>query len=255
MKNEFEMTNLELLRYFLGIEVHQSKDGMFVSQSKYANNVLKIFNMVKCKVAPTPVMMGLKLSKEDDGSCVDPTLLKRMVGSLMYLTATRPNIMYGISLISRFMESPKDSHWQADKRILRYVSGTKDFGILYFTSDDLSLVGYTDSDCGGSIDDRKNTSGYAFHFGTCVVSWASKKQPIVTLSPVEAEYVAAKNSACQVVWMRRMLKYLMHDQKEPTTIFCDNISAIALSKNHVFHNRTKHIDTKYRFIRELVNNK
>ena len=130
----------------------------------------------------------------------------------MYLTTTRPDIMYGVSLISRFMESPKDSHWQAGKIILRYVSGTKDLGIMYSTSEKFKVIGYTDSDNGGSIDDRKNTFGYTFHFGTGAVSWDSKKEPIVTLSLVEVEYVAATSAACQVVWMQRMLKDLSQNQ-------------------------------------------
>ena len=116
--------------------------------------------------------------------------------------------MYGVSLISRFMESPKDSHWQEGKRILRYVSSTKYLGIMYSTSKNFKLVGYTDSDNGGSIDDKKSTSGYTFHFGTGVVSWDSKKQLIVTLSSTEVEYVIATSAACQAVWMRRMLKDL-----------------------------------------------
>ena len=122
---------------------------------------------------------------------------------------------------------------------------------MYSTSENFKLIGYTDN--GGSIDDRTNTFGYTFHFGTGVVSWASKKQPIVTLSSAEAEYVAATGATCQAVWMRRMLKDLSQNQQESTTIFCDNYSAIALSKNHVFHKKTKHIDTRYHFIRELVN--
>ena len=117
--------------------------------------------------------------------------------------------MYGVSLISRFMESPKDSHWQAGKIILRYVSGKKDLGIMYSNSKKFKLIGYTDSDNGGSIDDRKSTSGYTFHFGTSVVSLALKKNPIVTLSSTEVEYVATIGDACQVVWMRRM--YLLQN--------------------------------------------
>ena len=182
-------------------------------------------------------------------------LFKRLVGSLMYLTATRPNIMYGVSFISRFMESPKYSHWQAGKRILRYVSGTKYLGIMYSTSKNLKLIGYTNSDNGGSVHDRKRTSGYTFHFGRGVVSWDSKKHPIVTLSSAEAKYVIATSVECQAVWMRRILKDLLQNQQEPTTIFCDNSSAIALSKNHLFRKRTKHIDTRYHFIKGLVNNK
>ena len=122
MESEFEMTDLGLMKFFLGIEVQQSESGIFISQSKYASEVLKRFNMSNCKTSPTPVITGLKLSKDDEGTTVDPTLFKRLVGSLMYLTATRPDIMYGVSLISRFMESPKDSHWQAGEKNLRYVS-------------------------------------------------------------------------------------------------------------------------------------
>ena len=121
------------------------------------------------------MIIGLKLSKDDDGSNVDPTLFKRLVGSLMYLTTKRTDIMYGVSIISRFMESLKESHWKEGKIILRYVSGTKDLGIMYSTIENFKPVGYTDNDNGGNIDDRKSTSGYTFHFGTGVVSWASKK--------------------------------------------------------------------------------
>ena len=130
MESEFEMTDLGLMRYFLGIEVHQSNDGIFISQSRYANEVLKRLNMEKYMEAPTMVMTRLKLKKEEDGACVDSSLFKRLVGSLVYLTATRSDIMYGVSLISRFMESSKDSHCKVGKRILRYVSGKKDIGIL-----------------------------------------------------------------------------------------------------------------------------
>jgi hypothetical protein len=134
MKDEFEMTDLGLMRNFMGIEVHHSKAGIFISQYKYAHEILKIFNMVNFKAAPTLVIIGLKLSKKDEGSKVDPTLFKRLVGSLMYIKTTRPDIMYGVSLISSFMETPKESHWKAGKRILRYVNGTKYFGIMYSTS-------------------------------------------------------------------------------------------------------------------------
>ena len=172
----------------------------------------------------------------------------------MYLKATRPDIMYAVSLISRFMERPKEAHWQATKRILRYVKGTKMFGILYHASEHSDLVGYTDSDWAGSVDDQKSTSGYVFHMGSGAISWASKRQSTVALSTAKAEYVAATVAACQAVWMRRMLRSLGQEQAKVTVIFCDNSLAIALSKNSVFHKRTKHIDTKFHYIRELVNN-
>ena len=144
----------------------------------------------------------------------------------MYLTTTRPNIMYGVSLISRFMEPPKNSHWQARKRILRYIAETMNHGILYSTLDDFQLVRYIDCDFVGNTEGKRSTSRYPFHLGIGVVDWASKKQLVVTLSSAEAEYVERKK--CQVVWMQRILKNLMQAQDRPTTIYCDNKSAIAI---------------------------
>eukprot|EP00253_Pinus_taeda_P004926 PITA_04926 len=228
MKEGFEMTDMGLLRYFLGIEVDQNENGIFISQARYVNEVLGRFNMQQCKATITPMVMGLKLSKEDNSKDFDPSLYKSIVGSLMYLTETRPDIMFTVSLISRFMERPKEAHWQAAKRIL--------------------------SDWAGSGDDWKITSGYVFHIGSGAISWASKKQPIVALSTAEAKYVAATATTCQAVWMRRMLRSLGQEQAKATVIFCDNSSATALSKNPVFHKRTKHIDTRFHYIRELVTN-
>eukprot|EP00253_Pinus_taeda_P011023 PITA_11023 len=200
MKSEFvEMTNLGLLRYFLGIEVKQIENGIFISQAKYVVDILERFKMQSIKSAPIPTVMGLKLSKEDCSSNVNLTLYKSMIGSLMYLFATRPDIIYAVSLVSRFMETPKETHWQATKMILRYVNGTKQYGILYTTTSDFRLVGYTDNDWAGSVDDKKSMSGYVFHLGSRAISWASKKQPIVSLSITEAEYVAAIVATCQAV--------------------------------------------------------
>ena len=126
------------------------------------NEVLERFNMQECKSAINPTLMGLKLSKDDSNKDFDSSLYKSIVGNLMYLTVTRPDIMHVVSLISRFMEKPKETHWQATKIILRYVKGTKGFEILYTASENSELVGYTDSDWAGSVDDRKSTSGYVF---------------------------------------------------------------------------------------------
>eukprot|EP00253_Pinus_taeda_P013520 PITA_13520 len=180
------------------------------------------------KAAITPIVMGLKLIKEDNGKDFDPRLYKSIVGGLMYLIATRMDIMHVVSLISRFMERPKEAHWQAAKRILRYVKGTKRFGILYTTSKCSYLIRYNDSDCVGSVDDQKSKSGYVFHMGSGAISWASKKQPIVALSTTKAGYVAATAATCQAIWMKRMLRSLCQLQTKGTVILCDNRSAIAL---------------------------
>ncbi|XP_059629556.1 secreted RxLR effector protein 161-like [Cornus florida] len=199
--------------------------------------------------------VGIKLSRDEDGETVDPTFFKSLVGSLRYLTCTRPDILFAVGLVSRFMERPTITHFKAAKRILRYIKGTLDFGLFYSFSNDFKLVGYCDSDWAGDLDDRKSTSGYCFFMGNTAFTWCSKKQPIVTLSTCEAEYVAATSCVCQVIWLRNLLKELHMLQEESTEIFVDNKSAIALAKNPVFHERSKHIDTRFHFIRECITKK
>ncbi|KAK9684337.1 hypothetical protein RND81_10G203400 [Saponaria officinalis] len=253
MMGEFEMSDLGLMNYFLGIEVVQSNDGIFLSQKKYVRDLLERFQMKDCNPVSTPVECGMKLHKDIKGKKVDGTLYKQIVGSLMYLTATRPDIQYSVSLISRYMENATELHILAAKRILRYLQGTRDLGIFYKKGEKSNLTGYTDSDYAGDQDDRKSTSGYVFMFGTGAISWSSKKQPIVTLSSTEAEFVAATACACQAIWMRKMLNELLIKQDQPTKIYCDNTSTIKLSKNAVLHGRSKHIDVKYYFLRDLYN--
>ncbi|XP_038704736.1 secreted RxLR effector protein 161-like [Tripterygium wilfordii] len=171
----------------------------------------------------------------------------------MYLKATRPDIAFSVSLISRYMENPTQLHLQAAKRILRYLKGTIDFGVLYSKGGGSNLIAYADSDYAGDLEDMKSTSGYVFMLGSGAVSWSSKKQPIVTLSTTEAEFIAAASCSCQAVWMRRILGEVDHEQSEATVVFCDNSSTIKLSKNPVLHGRSKHIDVRFHFLRELTN--
>jgi hypothetical protein len=254
MKNEFEMKDLGLMKYFLGIEVEQSDHGIFISQHKYDVEVLKKFKMEKCKTADTPISLGTKLRKEDLGSVISSTSYKQLVGSLMYLTTTRRDITYATSFISKFMESPKDSHWKVGKRILRYIAGTTTYGLWYTTSADNMITAYTDSDYAGNVDDKKSTSRYAFIFGKNLISWASKKHPIVSISFAEVKYVPTTTVACHVVCLKRLLMDFGYTTKEPISIFCDNNSAISLSNNNVFHHKNKHIDTRFHFIHELIKN-
>ncbi|PRQ55909.1 putative RNA-directed DNA polymerase [Rosa chinensis] len=162
MMAEFEMTDLGLLHYFLSIEVVQSATGIFIMQKKYAVEILDRFEMKTCNSVGPPIEPGLKLTKDPKGKKVDNTLFKQIVGSLMYLTATRPDIMYAVSLINRYMEHPTEHHLSAAKRVLRYLKGTIDFGIFYKKGEMSELVGFTDSDYAGDLDDRRSTSGYVF---------------------------------------------------------------------------------------------
>nr|KYP50279.1 Retrovirus-related Pol polyprotein from transposon TNT 1-94 [Cajanus cajan] len=149
------------------------------------------------------------------------------------------------------MSQPTQIHMQAAKRVLRYLQGTVNFGIFYKKGGDEELLAYTDSDYASDLEDRKSTSGYVFLLSNGAVAWSSKKQPIVTLSTTEAEFVAAAACACQVVWMRRILKELGHNQEGCTTLMCDNSSTIKLSKNPIMHGRSKHIDVRFHFLRNL----
>ncbi|KAG7553295.1 hypothetical protein ISN45_Aa06g038290 [Arabidopsis thaliana x Arabidopsis arenosa] len=255
MTKEFEMTDIGLMSYYLGIEVKQEDNGIFITQEGYAKEVLKRFKMDDSNPVTTPMECGIKLSKKEEGEGVDPTTFKSLVGSLRYLTCTRPDILYAVGVVSRYMEHPTTTHFKAAKRILRYIKGTINYGLHYSTSNDYKLVGYSDSDWGGDVDDRKSTSGFVFYIGDTAFTWMSKKQPIVTLSTCEAEYVAATSCVCHAIWLRNLLKELSLPQDEPTKIFMDNKSAIALAKNPVFHDRSKHIDTRYHYIRECVNKK
>jgi hypothetical protein len=186
----FDMTNLGLLHYCLGVEVWQTENHIFVSQTKYAKGLLDKFKMADCKISSTPMEKGLKLSAKTNSKAINESVYRQLVGSLIYLTATRPNLSYAVSYISRFMQAPKTEHWTATKRVLRYVKGTLDFGILYGKSKEPQLCGYSDLDWAGSMDDRKSTTCYVFSLGTRAVSWTNKKHA-VSLSSTEAKYKAA----------------------------------------------------------------
>ncbi|KAK2442007.1 putative mitochondrial protein [Trifolium repens] len=252
MKNVFDMTDLGRMRYFLGVEVNQGSHGIFICQQKYIKDILSRFGMEMCNVVCSPIVPGNKLSKDSNGKCVDATYYKQIVGSLMYLLATRPDLAYSVCLIARFMERPTEDHLVAAKRILRYLKGTANLGILYERGVKQALQGWTDSDYAGDVEDRKSTSGYVYTYGSSAISWSSKKQPIVTLSTTEAEFVAAASCACQGLWLKRILYQLGEDQGKGIVIFCDNSSSIKLSKNPIMHGRCKHMDVRYFFLRDLV---
>jgi hypothetical protein len=252
MRNVFDMTDLGRMRYFLGVEVNQGSHGIFICQQKYIKDILSRFGMEMCNVVCSPIVPGNKLSKDQNGKCVDATYYKQIVGSLMYLLATRPDLAYSVCLIARFMEKPTENHLIAAKRILRYLKGTANLGILYERGVKQALQGWTDSDYAGDVEDRKSTSGYVYTYGSSAISWSSKKQPIVTLSTTEAEFVAAASCACQGLWLKRILCQLGEDQGKGIVIFCDNSSSIKLSKNPIMHGRCKHIDVRYFFLRDLV---
>lgn len=252
MQREFEMTDMGKMKFFLGVEVYQGEDGIHICQKKYAKEVLERFNMGSCNFVKNPIVPGTVLSKEGSEG-TDATLYKQLIGCLMYLTVTHHDLMFVVCLLSHFMADPKEEHMMIAKRVLRYLSGTLEFGVFYKRSSDMNLMGFIDSDYVRDVNDRKSTSGYVFLLNGAAICWSSRKQEIVTFSSTEAEYVAATSSACHCVWLKEILQELDVENCDYVDIMCDNSSAIKLSKNPVMHRRTKHIDVRYHYLRDLVN--
>nr|KYP75565.1 Retrovirus-related Pol polyprotein from transposon TNT 1-94 [Cajanus cajan] len=202
-------------------------DEIFISQSKYCTELLKKFGMEGCKEAATPISNSCNLDLDEKGIVVDNSKYKGIIGSLLYLTASRPDIMFVVCLCARFQANPKESHMKSVKRILKYLRGTKNVGLWYPKGVSLSLIGYSDSDYARL--DRKSTSGTCHLLGSALVSWHSKKQACVALSTVEAEYIATGSCYAQIFWMKQLLKdYGTELSKIP--LRCDNTSAINLTK-------------------------
>ncbi|KAI5317617.1 hypothetical protein L3X38_037324 [Prunus dulcis] len=208
MMCRYEMSDLGLLHHFLGMGITQTEGSIFIHQKKYAFTLLDKFGLKDCKSVSIPLVATDKLQRDDGSEAADESLYRKIVGSLLYLTATRPDIMFSASLLA--------------------------------------------SDWSGFEEDMKSTSGYAFSFGSGAFSWASVKQH--SLSTAEAEYVSVAEATSQAIWLRFVLEDFGEEQTTATTVFFDNTSAIAMSKNPVFHQRSKHIRRKFHFIRDAIQN-
>ncbi|XP_019089082.1 PREDICTED: uncharacterized protein LOC109127931 [Camelina sativa] len=234
MSQEFEMSMVGELKYFLGLQVEQSADGIFVSQSTYAKELVQRFGLGKSKEAKVPMGVNDKLSKDEEGEDVDERLYRGMIGSLLYLTASSPDICLSVGICAWYQAKPKVSHLLAVKKIIKYVKGTMNFGISFTKDTNTSLSGYCDADWAGSVDDRRSTSGGCFFMGNNLISWHSKKQNSVSLSTAEAEYIALGSYCTQLLWMRQMSPDYGMDS-DTLLIHCDNLSAINIYKNPVQH--------------------
>ncbi|CAM8877571.1 unnamed protein product [Rhodiola kirilowii] len=218
--------------FFLGLQVKQKADGIFISQSKYARNLIKKFDLEKATHKRTPAATHVKVTKDEAGANMDQTLYRSMIGSLLYHTVSRPDISHAVGVCARYQANPKESHLMNVKRIIIYVCGKVDYGLWYTKDTNSYLVGYCDADRAGNAEDRKSTSGGCFFLGNNLVSWFSKKQNSISLSTAEAEYIAAKSSCTQMLWMKHMLEEYRVKQ-DVMTLYCDNMSAINISKNPV----------------------
>ena len=251
MAREFEMSMIGELNFFLGFQIKQLKEGTFIHQEKYTKDILKKFKMDDCKPIKTPMPTNGHLDLDEGGKSVDQTLYRSMIGSLLYLTASRPDIMFSVCMCARFQANPKESHISAVKRILRYLKHTPSIGLWYPKGASFTLLGYSDSDFAGCRVDRKSTSGGCHLLGRSLVSWSSKKQNSVALSTAEAEYIAAGACCAQILYMKQsLLDYGVVLDRIP--LLCDNESAVKIANNPVQHSRTKHIDIRHHFLRDHV---
>ncbi|KAJ9562394.1 hypothetical protein OSB04_007554 [Centaurea solstitialis] len=244
MHKKFKMSSMGELTFFLGLQVKQKTDGIFINQSKYVASMLQKFGMNDAKPASTPMETHKHLTADDDGEEVDVHHYRSMIGSLMYLTASRPDIMFVVCVCARFQVRPKESHLHAVKRIFKYLKGQPRLGLWYPNNSSFDLVAYTDTNL-----DRKSTSGGCQFLGGRLVSWQCKKQTTVSQSTTEAEYIAASQCCSQVLWIQNQMQdYGLSFLQTP--IYIDNNSAISIVNNPVKHSKTKHIEIKYHFIRD-----
>ncbi|GKE36366.1 retrovirus-related pol polyprotein from transposon TNT 1-94 [Tanacetum coccineum] len=251
MHDEFEMSMMGELNFFLRLHIKQMEDGIFFNQSKYIKEMLKKFVLKDSKLMKTPMSSDTKLTKDEECESIDSTKYRGMIGSLFYLMASRPDIMFSVCLCARFQEDPKTSHLEAVKRIFPYIKSTTHLGLWYPKRTDIETVVYANSDHAGDYVDRKSTSDIFTFVGCCLTSWFSKKQTTLAISTTEAEYISAGKACQQTLWMKQaLIDYNV--RLDDVSIMCDNKGAIDLSKNPVQHSRTKHIKIGPHFLRDNV---
>ena len=255
LRDAFALKDLGPLHYFLGIEVTGcSSSGLLLRQNKYVKELIHKAGLKHCKPASTPMATTEKLTRHvgDPLDSVAATRYRSIVGGLQYLTLTRPNIAFAVNKVCQYLHCPTTTHMTAVKRILRYISGSLDFGLKFVRSTSLLVTAFSDADWAGCSDDRKSTGGFAVFLGENLISWHAKKQATVSRSSTEAEYKALANATAEVIWVQSLLDELGVYQSKVPILWCDNIGATYLSANPVFHARTKHIEVDYHFVRERV---
>ncbi|CAA7021062.1 unnamed protein product [Microthlaspi erraticum] len=251
MSSKFEMSDLGKLTYYLGIEVNQGEDGIEIKQEGYARRIIKEAGLDDCNPTQIPMKFGLKVSKALEETEIVPKNYRRNVGCLRYLLHTRPDLAFSVGVSSRYMQSPRKSHGDLMKHILRYLKGSYAYGLKYGRGSK-TLTGFSDSSHNIDQDDGRSTTGHMFYFGTSPITWCSQKQDMVSLSSCEAEFMAATEAERQAIWLQELLGEITREEVKQVTIKIDNISAIALTKNPVFHGKSKHIHKRYHFIRECI---
>jgi hypothetical protein len=254
LQQEFPLKDLGPLNFFLGIQVTRTTSGLHLCQTKYILEILRKAHMADSKPSKSPCVSGSKLSRYTGDPLIDPTTYRQVVGALQYCTLTRPEIAYSVNQLCQHMHAPTSTHWVAAKRVLRYLNGSPNHG-LYYTKSNLQINAFCDSDWAGCPDDRRSTTGFAVFLGDCLIAWSAKKQAVISRSSTEAEYRALSLTTAELFWIRMLFKEIGIFLQVPPVLWCDNLSALALASNPVFHARTKHIEVDYHFVREKVMNR
>lgn len=250
LHNAFTIKDIGPTKYFLGLQIARSEIGMYINQHKYATDLLTDAGLINYKPTSTPLPPHCKLSANDNSKLVNPEMYRRVVGRLLYLGFTRPDLTYATQTLSQFMHSPTMVHWNAALYVLRYLKGTLNHGLFYPADNDLQMTGYSDADWGSCTDTRRSVTGYCIYLGTSLVSWKTKKQPTVSRSSTKAEYRAMASTTCELQWISYLLNDLQVTMKLPITLFCDSKSVIQITENPVFHERTKHLDIDCHVVRD-----
>ncbi|KAK1430741.1 hypothetical protein QVD17_13699 [Tagetes erecta] len=257
LKSNFLIKDLGELKYFLGIEVIRNEEGIILSQRKYCLDLLQEFGLLGAKPVSNPIEQNIIItdklnSGKDDAELDNITEYQKLIGKLIYLTLTRPDISYTVSCLSQFMHKPLNSHLKVALRLLRYLKSSPGKGNLFSKSMDFRLKGFSDSDWGKCLATRRCITGFCVYLGDSLISWKSKKQNTVSRSSAEAEYRALADLTCEIVWLLKLLDDIRVRQKLPVSLFCDSRAALLIAANPVFHDRTKHFETDLHFVRDKV---
>lgn len=260
LTSNFKMKDLGEAEYCVGLHITRNKSEgiIYLDQQKYIGEILDKFNMLNCKSVDTPSDPNQRLSKGnscDSDFNSEQIPYQQAVGSLMYLIqGTRPDLAFSVNYVCRYSTCYTGEHWKAVKRIMRYLRGTADLKLAFRKNANHDFMGYTDADWGTDTDDRKSVTGFVFIRSGSAISWCSKKQPTVALSTAEAEYMALSACMQEAVWLKQLNDEIF-GKFHPINIFCDNQSALCNAENNGYSARSKHIDLRHHFIRELVMNK
>lgn len=255
LKQHFEMKDIGPASQCVGLHITRNGDKVLLDQEKYINEILARFGMSDCKPVKTPFEVGVKLGDKNEEDKITDCPYQQAIGCLLYVAqGTRPDISFAVNTLSRFNKNPTAAHWTAVKRICRYLQGTKDMKLIYTKDGNEKITGYCDADWASDVRDRKSCTGYIFLLQGGAISWRSQKQQTVALSTAEAEYMAMSSAAQEALWLQQLHAELGQEQSNPLVIFSDNQSAIKLSNNDCYLPRSRHIDIRYHFLKDHVNN-